>query len=244
MHDITVYPIARTQMIPNKWFGSKYGTNLAGLAAKRCYMSFEVGMNPNVKKIREDWTEYLDNILKSGHGSVLEHVSWTWAIEGCTRVFTGEMNRHRAGVAISEGSMRYIRFDESIPYWIPLSIRGDDVNSVQTRRIFEETFAYIHAQYMRLCELWNIDAQTFADKKKLTSMFRRLLPMGTQTGGIWTMNIRALRHIIALRTSPAAEEEIAFIIGKIAAVMISEECDLFQDFECIDGQYVPKYVKV
>jgi thymidylate synthase (FAD) len=95
---------------------------VVGVAAKRCYKSFEPGLNPNVTKVREDWAEYLDNILKSGHGSVIEHASWTWAIENCTRVFTAEMNRHRAGVAISEGSLRYIRFqDGPIPFWLPLS---------------------------------------------------------------------------------------------------------------------------
>lgn len=43
---------------------------LIALAAKRCYKSFEAGLNPNVTKIRKDYGEYIDNILKSGHGSV------------------------------------------------------------------------------------------------------------------------------------------------------------------------------
>ena len=70
------------------------------MAAKRCYMSFEAGLNPNVTRVRKDLTEYLDNVLKSGHGSVLEHATYTFAIENVSRVFTGELNRHRAGVGI------------------------------------------------------------------------------------------------------------------------------------------------
>src|SRR5580693_9415570 len=92
---------------------------LIALAAKRCYMSFQPGLNPNVTKVRKDMVDYIDNILASGHGSVLEHSVYTFAIEGCSRVFTGEMNRHRAGWAISEGSMRFIRFDKDIPWWMP-----------------------------------------------------------------------------------------------------------------------------
>src|SRR5688572_22057032 len=65
---------------------------LIALAAKRCYMSFEAGLNPNVTKVRKEWADYIDNILKSGHGSVTEHACYTFAIEGVSRVFTGEMN--------------------------------------------------------------------------------------------------------------------------------------------------------
>lgn len=55
---------------------------------KRCYMSFIPGLNPNVTKVREDMTAFIDNILKSKHGSVLAHVTYNFAIEGVSRVFT------------------------------------------------------------------------------------------------------------------------------------------------------------
>lgn len=72
-----------------------YMTGAEAIIGRRCYMSFEKQggggfANPNISKILADWGEYFDNILKS----VLEHATWTWAIEGCSRVFTGEMNRH------------------------------------------------------------------------------------------------------------------------------------------------------
>ena len=86
--------------------------NMIMAFAKRCYMAFEPGLNPNVQKVRDDISDYLTNILKSGHGSVLEHAHFSFAIENVSRVFTGEMNRHRAGMAISEGSMRFISFED------------------------------------------------------------------------------------------------------------------------------------
>lgn len=235
---------------------------VCGLCAKRCYMSFEPGLNPNVTRVRKVWHEYLANILKSGHGSVTEHASWTFAIEGVSRVFTGEMNRHRAGVAISEGSMRYIRFDD-IGFWMPISLaEGNKTlwspklgiseekfewNKAETREIFRESFAEAEANYQDLCNLWDIEnIKAFSVKKKLTSMFRRLVGMGVATGGTWTLNTRALRHVIALRTSPHAEEEIALVMSMIGKYMIESEPALFGDFEQDEatGAWVPKHVKI
>lgn len=263
--EIKCFPIARSGMTEglDRWL-EHLGVNdfrspdtcaeeIIGCAAKRCYNSFEPGLNPNVTKVRSDWAKYFDNILKSRHGSVLEHVSWTWAIEGCTRVFTAEMNRHRAGVAISEGSMRYIRLDD-IPYWLPQSLERDaskdglealEMKKSMSRSVFEEVFEYVQNRYKELCRIWGIDNLPFEEKKKLTSMFRRIVPMGVATGGVWTFNIRALRHIIELRTSPHAEEEIAYVVGMIAQHMISHETNLFGDFERQEnGQWVPKNSKV
>lgn len=155
---------------------------IIALAGKRCYNSFEVGLNPNVTKIRTDWCQYLDNVLKSGHGSVLEHACFTFGFEGVTRVFTAENNRHRAGCAISEASMRYIRFEDEVPYWEPLSIQGPDellpVNARElvkkalqdrtfgnvklslderkqlNRVIFEYAFSVQEELYRLMCDLW------------------------------------------------------------------------------------------
>jgi len=229
---------------------------LVGVSGKRCYNSFEVGMNPNVSKIREDWGVYLDNILKSGHGSVLEHTSWTWAFEGVTRVFTAEMNRHRAGVAISEASLRYIRFGDAIPYWEPLSIRAcegeiTDENRLieskkhRTRSYFKSVFEHVLSTYRMLEEIWADDlAGDFARKKQLTSMFRRIVPLGVSVGAVYTLNLRALRHIITMRCDPAAEEEIAYAMGLVAKEMCEQEPRLMGDFVQEGGFWKPKYRKV
>lgn len=250
---------------------------LVGLAAKRCYLSFEVGLNDNITKIRRDWFEYLTNILRSGHGSVLEHSTYTFAIEGVSRVFTAEMNRHRAGVAISEGSMRYIRLTD-LKYWLPDMLTKDtsdweeEDNQKKTIQIFRDTFTDIEAYIERLEAIWGINdtkecpvcqgteqslapcsncngkgtlpAISFHKKKLLTSMFRRLIPMGVATGGVWTMNLRALRHIMALRTHPGAEEEIARVMHLIGTYIIEKNQLLFGDFTDKDGQLTPEYPKV
>ena len=230
------------------------GAALIGLAAKRCYMSFQPGLNPNVTKVRKDWTDYFDNILKSGHGSVLEHAHYTFAIEGVSRVFTAEMNRHRAGVAISEGSMRYIRFDD-IPWWMPDSIRENDKDDAvlaekksHTRNVFRRAFNQAQANYSELVHIWDLDSDKslpFSFKKQITSCLRRIIPMGVATGGVWTMNLRAVRHILAMRSSAAAEEEIARVFSTVGKIVTESEPRIFGDFtQSEDGFWIPKYPKV
>lgn len=245
------------------------------LAGKRCYNSFEPGLNPNVTKIRADLTAYLDNVLASGHGSVLEHAVFTFAVEGVTRVFTAEMNRHRAGWAVSEASMRYIRFGEAVPYWEPDSIQGPDVleewdcdvirmsppallepkvgltvdqKRHASRLIFERAFAQMRDNYRLLEKFWADELKAdskFAGKKAVTSMMRRVVGMGSATGGVWTGNARSLRHVIALRAAPEAEEEIAHVFGRIAELMAREEPMLFGDFTQVGlNHWVPRYKKV
>ncbi len=213
---------------------------IVALAAKQCYMSFEPGLNKNVTKVRSDLVDYLDNILKSGHGSVLEHATYTFGINNVSRVFTGEMNRHRAGWAISERSMRFIRYGESIPWWLPTSLvikEGDDAGIIKKKQASQELFhqAFTHQSmvYEELMNLWDMDEgdKNFHYKKTITSCLRRIIGMGVATGGVWTGNIRALRHVIAMRASPAAEEEIFHVFSRIAEMMVLAEPMLFGDFK-------------
>lgn len=230
------------------------------LAAKRCYNSFQPGLNPNVTRVRKDWVDYIDNILASGHGSVLEHSSYTFAIEGITRVFTAELNRHSVGTGISEASLRYIRFEEDgIDFWMPDSLSEDSgilSNGVmsseeltkakrETIAVFNSTIKTIQANYDHLVEVWRIDDMPFSVKKKVTSMLRRIIPLGVQVGGVWTMNLRACRHMISMRHSPHAEEEICKVFTMIVKYMIEDCPHVFGDFELSEeGYYVPRHWKV
>ena len=60
--------------------------NLAELAGRLCYRSWEPGLNPNVTRVRTDQAKYLENILASAHGSVLEHVSFSFVLHNVSRV--------------------------------------------------------------------------------------------------------------------------------------------------------------
>jgi len=227
------------------------GTALVQLAAKRCYMAFQTGLNPNITRIREDMTAYIDNILKSGHGSVLAHAHFSFAIEGLTRVCTAELNRHFIGVDISEGSLRYIRFDD-IGYWIPDSIRRQshdapelDKKKERSRNVFRIAFGYAEKAYQDLEAIWDDELNgDFAGKKKLTSMFRRIVPMGASTGGVWSFNLRSLRHILELRGTEHAEEEILLVARLLFEKMHETEPLMFHDFEDHEGHLQCLYHKV
>lgn len=269
--EIEVFPIAKTQVnrqAVQRWLDHLNANGyeipddqavtdpalLIALAAKRCYLSFEPGLNPNVTKVRKDLTEYLDNVLKQGHGSVLEHSTYSFAIEGVSRVFTGEMNRHRAGVAVSEGSMRFIRYND-IPSWLPTSIQPNEKDHILiaekkrlTREVFKRQYEQTEINYNDLQSIWKEELapeSKFHGKKQITSMMRRIIPMGVATGGVWTLNVRALRHVIAMRASEAAEEEILYVFGKIAKIMSDGEPMMFGDFtQTPEGFWTPKYPKV
>ena len=76
---------------------------IAEAAGRTCYMSFGKGRKTNA--------EYLDRIISSHHGSVLEHAVWNFLITGISRSLTHELIRHRAGWGYSQLSQRYV--DES-----------------------------------------------------------------------------------------------------------------------------------
>ena len=66
-----------------------------------------MSFGPNRTK-NADAQKYIDNILKSGHGSVLEHAQYSFLLYGVGRDFTHELVRHRTGVAFSQVSQRYV----------------------------------------------------------------------------------------------------------------------------------------
>jgi len=226
---------------------------LVALAAKQCYMAFQPGLNPNVNKVRKDMLLYLDNVLKQRHGSVLEHAVLTFGINGCSRVFTGEMNRHRAGVGISERSMRYVRYT-NIRFWMPECFRENEGDTSQIagkkRKSREALTAQFESQEKMVetfADIWKEELapdSTFHAKKVLTSAFRRGIGMGVATGGVWTLNLRALRHVIALRTDAGAEEEIVHVFKKVGKIMIAQVPEIFGDFKEVDGSLIPEYWKV
>src|SRR5271167_961589 len=63
------------------------GETLVEFGGRACYRSWEPGLNPNVSKVRTDQREYFANILRSGHGSVLEHANYSFVLRNVSRVF-------------------------------------------------------------------------------------------------------------------------------------------------------------
>ncbi|MGA9875355.1 MAG: FAD-dependent thymidylate synthase [Solirubrobacteraceae bacterium] len=215
------------------------GELIVEFGGRACYRSWEPGLNPNVTKVRADQREYFANILRSAHGSVMEHANWSFALRNVSRVFTHELVRHRAGSAFSQESLRYVRLTD-IGFRVPPAlepIRDQVVSIVEQLEQLQVSAAN---------EL-GIDQEgvPFHVKKEVTSALRRLAPIGLSTDIVWTANARTLRHVIEMRTAEGAEEELRLVFDQIARVMQAEAPGLFQDFtRSDDGTWVPEHRKV
>jgi len=197
---------------------------LIEIAGRLCYESFEVGLNPNVTKIRGTNKEYLENILLKGDGSVTEHGTVTFAFLNVSRVLTHELVRHRVGVAISQESLRYVRLRE-IKIWLP-----DDLTEDQTQAMIAAAKQSEEA-YLALVDVLPWDKMSMDAKKRMTSALRRILPDGLATSIIWTANHRTLRWVIEMRTDPSAEVEIRMVFDEVAKICRRDWPNLYQDFE-------------
>ena len=187
--------------------GLSDGEVLTSFYAKLCYKSLTVGQNANVSKIR-NIKDNLIGVVNSGHGSVFEHVVLNFVVRNCSRVFTHELVRHRVGTAFSQTSGRYVRGDS-------IDIVFDPILE-PVREYVEELQAQIEESYNEMVEVMELDTMSdFDEKKKITSALRRLLPNGQSNEIGFSVNLRALRHTIQMRTSRHAEWEIRLVFGQI-----------------------------
>jgi len=215
------------------------GETLVEFGGRACYRSWEPGLNPNVTKVRTDQREYFANILRSGHGSVLEHANYSFALRNCSRVLTHELVRHRAGSAFSQESLRYVRLTD-IGFRVPPALEPVREQVLAIVEQLEE-FQVSAAEELGIEQ----EGVPFHVKKEVTSALRRLAPLGLSTDIIWTANVRTLRHVIEMRTAEGAEEELRLVFNDIAQIMQAEAPGLFQDFaRQDDGSWVPEHHKV
>ena len=189
--------------------------------------------------MRTDQREYFANILRSAHGSVLEHANYSFVLRDVSRIFTHELVRHRAGSAFSQESLRYVRLTD-IGFRVPPALEPVRERVLSIVEQLEE-FQRDAAQELGIDE----EGVPFHVKKEVTSALRRLAPTGLSTDILWTANARTLRHVIEMRTAPGAEEEMRLVFDEIARVMIAEAPGLFQDFaRADDGSWAPEHHKV
>jgi thymidylate synthase (FAD) len=219
-------------------------TNVAGLAR------FLEGFDPEL-----GFPEYLDDPTRlpdssqlcktagqlcyassAGHGSVLEHASFSFLLYGISRSVTHELVRHRAGVGFSQISQRYVagsvlRFVERPEY------QGDE----ELHRLFEERVDRAAAEYGEMAErllerqeggnsMLSADYKTDA-RKKVQQTARSLLPNETEAPMVFTGNVRALRHIVEMRADAHAESEIRNLAVRIFLCLVTVDPILFGDYK-------------
>lgn len=215
---------AEPDHLPVTWIGeSTDGERLAEFAGRLCYMSQR---NPASRSTRE----YLENIKKQGHGSVLEHANYSILVEGVSRSLTHELVRHRAGMAFSQLSQRYVDESEA-NFVVPPAIIGDDTLRAAWQAQVESAQATYVALVEQLMERYAWVADKIHRRKMAREAARGVLPNSTETKIVVTANARAWRTLLELRAGEGAEQEIRRWAVMIIRTLQQEAPAFFSDFE-------------
>lgn len=207
-----------------QWLGEGTdGERLAEFAGRLCYMSQR---NPAGRTTRD----YLENIKKQGHGSVLEHANYSLLLEGVSRSLTHELVRHRAGFAYSQLSQRYVDESEA-EFVVPPAIIGDAaLEAAWTAQVKGAQAAYV-ALVDELMQRYAWVDDKVHRRKMAREAARGVLPNSTETKIVVTGNARAWRTMLELRSSEAAELEIRRCAVAVLRVLQAEAPAFFSDFE-------------
>ncbi|GHS94302.1 flavin-dependent thymidylate synthase [Synergistales bacterium] len=169
---------------------------LVAAAARMCYS--DMGARELVARVAEETDEarerFLAGLWKSGHHSPLEHASFTFGVDGLSRVASHQLVRHRMA-SFSQQSQRYVKMGQSGDAAVvtPPSISSNQ----RTLDIFRRQAEASLAAYEELCKI-GVPAEDA----------RFILPHGWETRLVFTMNARELQHFFALRLCRRAQWEI------------------------------------
>jgi thymidylate synthase (FAD) len=161
------------------------------LAARLCYSAVEID-ELKERLSASDIRNFLEKIMSLGHQSVLEHSSFTFGIDGISRVTSHQLVRHRIA-SFSQQSQRYVSHEERFAAVIPPSIAARP--DLLAR--FEEALASLHKTYAEMMAA-GVPAEDA----------RYILPNATGTKIMVTMNARELLHFFRLRCCERAQWEI------------------------------------
>lgn len=206
---------------------------------RHCYRAWEKGRNRS---------DYIANIIEMAHGSVLEHATVNWAIQGVSRSLSLELARHRVGIALSQESQRYVDASE-INFVVPpiLSFLAGSNSNIMTD--FHRDNVHALARYKALQEAiverlaykvnaGDIKADTMATKRA-NEAARALLPNDTETRFLWTTNMRLLLHFLWLRGGMGADLEIRRLAVELLrhAQFVAPEIFNSMTTKLVDGCY-------
>lgn len=153
-----------------------------------------------------DWMRLLRAVIKSGHTSVLEHVCFTFEIEGVSRTCTHQLVRHRIA-SYAQKSLRRMRVKELV---IPKTVKESNVDVSNALDLYRQLYrAGVPME----------DARFFA-------------PMAAASSILVTMNARTLREVFfPLRLEKSAQWEIRALANEMLRLVKPLAPVIFENFE-------------
>lgn len=194
-------------------------------AGQLCYLAFG-----EKRTATKEVGRYMDNILSSGHGSVLEHTNFSFLLYGIDRATTHELVRHRVGFGVSQVSQRYVD-SRGLRFVLPwedqdaegIELFSAHIDSVRTK------YAERTDRLMRKYPAREGESRT-EHRKRIQSAARSVLSNDVEAPCVITVNARSARHMIALRTGPHADVRIRRPFIQILKLLQIIAPALFTDF--------------
>lgn len=184
------------------------------MAAKLCYSP--VGVDEIEQNLTDENVEkFLNMLINIGHESPLEHVSFTFAVEGISRSCSHQIVRHRIA-SFSQQSQRYVKLNQ-FEYIIP-----PEINEVEeAKEVFLESMKKDQEAYDKIVDILfekhynklikfgknEKEAHRQAEKKAIEDA-RYVFPNACETKMVFTMNTRSLYNFFSHRCCERAQWEI------------------------------------
>lgn len=182
-------------------------------AIRQCYAS--VGAEELKEKTTEEVRKRLiKQVIESGHTSTLEHASFTFAIDGVSRVTEIHLIRHRiASFSIQSG--RYVKRGDA-GYRVPPAIKG-----LEDKKLYEKYLKHLDNSQ----ELYNelIEAGVKAEDARFCQ------PQSVQIKMVMTMNARELLHFFSVRSCVRAQWEIREVAQQMLKLVKEIAPNLFEN---------------
>jgi len=200
---------------------------MLAMAARICY-----DKDGNIDSISEKMTaetveKYVKKMLQlPAHGSVREHASFTFGIEGVSRALSHQLVRHRIA-SYDQRSQRYCN-ESGFDYVVPKTVSAIPAAAI----FFQKAMENIQSSYDVLVNKYKIPKEDA----------RAVLPNACCTSLIMTMNLRSLFHFFALRCCTRAQSEIREMANQML-VLCKEVSPLIFNYagpSCVQLGYCPE----
>ena len=213
-------------------------------AAKLCYSPCDIDT------ISDDLTpekieSFVTMLASIGHESVMEHVSFTFGIEGISRACSHQLVRHRIA-SYSQKSQRYVN-EDGFEFITPPEIASD----AEAKAEFDRSMAALTESYSKIASiLTEKHTKTFMEQgmeekearskavKKANEDARFVLPNACETKIVVTMNVRSLFNFFRHRCCSRAQWEIKAVADEMLKLCREVAPNVFKNAgpSCLAGK--------